>query len=104
MNNESNSGAKADKAAGTFLWLLVGLAPIGIWLIVLTSRPAQRSSTLGSILFFGCVACNLLGGFGCVRNVKDVLVRIILGLFLTVFFFVLSLVIPLFQACSHMNI
>jgi hypothetical protein len=85
--------------AFAFLWLLVGLAPIPILLVIISSKNAPR--LLDPIaVFFVCTLCNLVGGFGCVRSVKNVALRVILGLFLGAIFFVLSWVIAIFQACS----
>ncbi|HXC34908.1 MAG TPA: hypothetical protein VNV43_03485 [Candidatus Acidoferrales bacterium] len=86
-----------------FLWLMVGLAPTVILLaFVSSSDPPPKWVNPVFVLLF-CALCNLAGGIGCVRNIKDGLLRSILGLFLAFCFFVLSIVIALFQACSHMQ-
>jgi MFS family permease len=97
----ANSGPneKEYNPAPAFLWLLVGLAPIPILLAMVSSRTPRPA--WGMSVFFLCVACNLLGGLGCLRGIKNIAVRIILGLFLGAFFFVLSCVVAIFQACSH---
>jgi len=83
-----------------FLWLLVGLAPILIVLITLSS-PGPHSSAAGAALLIICPLCNLLGAFGCLGGIKDPGVRIILGIFLAGFFFCLTAVVAVFQACSQ---
>ena len=82
-----------------FLWLLVGLAPIPILLVAVSSNPPH--SNLGIALLIICPLCNLCGGIGCLGGIKNVAVRIILGLFLAAFFFCLSVLVALLQACSH---
>jgi hypothetical protein len=85
------------------LWLPVGLVPIPV-LLVMFSLNSKPSSWAVVVVLVACVACHLLGGFGCVGGIKNTAVRIILGIFLALFFFLLTAVVVLFQACSHMNI
>ena len=99
MNNTPNSRGK--RATITLIWLAVGLAPIPI-LLSLASASAHFQESAGLALFFLCIVCNLIGAFGCVRNVKDPLFRNTLGLFLAGCFFVLSVIVAVFEACSHM--
>ena len=47
-----------------------------------------------------CALCNLLGGLGCLGGIKNIVVRIILGIFLGIFFFLLSWIVAAFHACS----
>jgi hypothetical protein len=82
-----------------FLWLLVGLAPIPL-LLVFASANAPHPVLAASALII-CLICNLCGGIGCLGGIKNAAVRIILGLFLAAFFFGLSVIVALFQACSH---
>lgn len=85
--------------AFAFLWLLVGLAPAPILLIAASSNTQGRNSAIPLLII--CMLCNLCGGIGCLGGIKNVAVRIILGLFLAVFFFGLSVLIALWQACSR---
>ena len=85
----------------TFLWLLVGLAPIPMFLAVLSPRSSNPNLALFSFAF--CVICSLLAGLGCLQGVKNIAVRIIFGILLGACFFVLSCVVAIFQACSHMG-
>jgi hypothetical protein len=85
--------------AFAFLWLLVGLAPIPFLLAIISSKSGPTLLN-PIVVFLVCALCNLVGGFGCVRSIKNGALRVILGLFLGAFFFVLSWGIAFFQACS----
>ena len=85
-----------------FLWLLVGLAPIPV-LLALISSQGRHDSWVAAILI-GCALCNLLVGLGCLGGIKNVGVRVILGLFLAVFLFLLSWIVAVFHACSGASI
>jgi len=82
-----------------FLWLLVGLAPIPVFLVVVSSKSTNPGSAIFSFVF--CVVCSLLGGLGCLRGVRNVAVRIVFGIFLGAIFFVVSCAVAIFQACSR---
>jgi hypothetical protein len=101
MNNDLNP--KGKSAVITLIWLMVGLAPIPI-LLLLASASAQVQESVGLALFFLCVVFNLIGAFGCVRNVEGGASRIIFGLFLAAGFFVLSVVAAVFEACSNTHV
>jgi hypothetical protein len=103
MADGSNSNPNGKNPLIAFLWLLVGLAPILI-LLVTTSLSAPPYHTWAGAIILVCVLCNLFGGIGCVRNVKDGALRLFLGIILAGFSFLLSLAVVVFQACSHMNI
>jgi hypothetical protein len=98
---DENPNPKNSSATTTLIWLTVGLAPILVLLIAVSGN--GPSQVLGRVLFIFCVICNLLGGFGCARNVKDGLSRVLLGVFLSVCFFVVSVIVALLEACSHMQ-
>jgi hypothetical protein len=83
------------------LWVIVGLLPIPILLTLVASNQPRPSFPIVLIL---CALCNLFGGIGCLRSMKEPVSRILLGIMLGGVFFVLSWGIVLFQACSHMNI
>lgn len=83
-----------------FLWLLVGLLPIP-FLLVFTSSKA--SSNIGPVVFGGWIVCNLIGGLGCVSSIKNVAARIVVGLLVAFFLFVLSLIVVWLQACTRMR-
>jgi hypothetical protein len=95
----ADEGKKEYNPSHAFLWVLVGLAPIPLLLmLVSTNRP---DPTLVSALLIISPICCLCGGIGCLGGIKSIPVRIILGLFLAVFFFGLAAMVALFQACSH---
>jgi len=101
-NKDDNPDPRSNKAAVTLMWLAVGLAPIPIILLAGSANgPPQGSG--GTVLLVFCVICNLLGGFGCVRNTKGWAARIALGLFLAGCFFAVSVIVAVFEACSHMQ-
>ena len=85
--------------AFAFLWLLVGLAPIPFLLAIMSSKIGPTLLN-PMVVFLLCAFCNLVGGFGCVRSVKNGALRLIFGLFLAAIFFVLSWIIAIFQASS----
>ena len=99
MNNEHGRNQKESNPVAVFIWLLVGLAPIPILLSTITSNWLPDEFGLVAILV--CALCNLIGGFGCFVSIKNIAVRVILGLFLAAIFFVLSWGITLFIGCSH---
>jgi hypothetical protein len=103
MSDETNPNPKEKNPIVAFVWLLVGLAPILILLITTSLYPPPYHNWAGVVILV-CVLCNLLGGIGCVRSVKDGALRLFLGILLAGFFFLLSLAVVVFQACSHMNI
>jgi hypothetical protein len=103
MSDEPNPKLKKHNPAFTFLWLLVGLAPIPM-VLVLFSAAKPGSALAQSLLPIALVvvpACNLLGGIGCLGGIKNIAVRVILGVLLAAFFFALTVVVAVFQACSQ---
>lgn len=99
---DTESDPKDKDSARAFIWLMVGLAPILIFLVAFSASHPLRA--VNPLLIFGlCALCNLLGGLGCVRNLKDGGTRTFLGLFLAGCFFVLSWIVAVFQACSQSN-
>jgi hypothetical protein len=106
MENKPDPGGEDNRAVFITIWLLVGLAPIPILLAAVPAnggRPAW-SWVDPMALFLFCATCNLVGGIGCLRYLRDPAARIFLGVLLGAFFFLLSWGIVVFQACSHMNI
>jgi hypothetical protein len=100
MNDDPDP--KYNSAAITLMWLAIGLAPILILLLLSSSNePSHMSGAIVLLVF--CVGCNLLGGFGCARNVKDSLLRSVLGLILSGCFFVICVIVAVYQACSNMR-
>ena len=93
---------KKHHPARAFLWLLVALAPIPLLLIAARAAANGPGSALGPVLILSAICC-LVGGIGCLGSIKNIAVRIILGLFLACFFFGLSVIVTLFEACSHMS-
>ena len=81
------------------MWLLVGLAPIPVMLIFASSS-TPKSSLFPAILVTGAI-CSLCGGLGCVAQIKNSGARIILGIFLGIFFLLFSWLAAVFVACSH---
>jgi hypothetical protein len=86
-----------------FVWLLVGLLPIPILLSVFSAKGEPPAWPNPVVLLIFCVACNLVGGIGCLSSVKNVAVRIICGILLACVLFAMNLVVVVFQACSHMH-
>ena len=96
---------KERNPATTFVWLLVGLAPIPMALIIISAKPgapAAQSFLLCAMIL--APVCNLLGGIGCLGGIKNVAVRVILGILLSAFFFALTVVVAVFQACSNSHL
>ena len=88
----------AQRSEYTILWLLVGLAPIPIFLIGMPL--IIHMTTFPAILFGICALFSLAGGLGCVGGIQRPGVRVIVGLFLALFFLLLSWTVAAFQACS----
>ena len=102
MNHQPEPNNSKDKGGLAMLWVLVGLLPIPILFVATDSRaPHPGFFPAGLVL---CVLCNLAGGIGCLQSVKHPVARVFFGLLLSGVFFVLSCIVALFQACSHMNI
>lgn len=97
----SNPNEKERNAAFAFLWLLVGLAPIPILIVFASSRAPQGNPNLAIAVLIVCALCNLCGGLGCLGGIKNVSVRVILGIFLGFFLFLLSWLVALLEMCSH---
>jgi len=95
---ENSEGKQARPRDNTTLWLLVGLAPIPIFLIGIPL--IVHTTTFPAILFGVCALCSLVGGVGCAGTIKNIGLRILTGLFLAVIFLLLSWVIAALQACS----
>lgn len=99
MSDEIDPNHDESAVAITFVWLVVGLAPTFILLGLISSKQTPALVPV----FVLCLACNLVGGFGCTRRIQSVVARIFLGLLLAGFFFALSCIVAIFQACAHMN-
>jgi len=103
MSDELNPHRKKPNLAFIFIWLLVGVAPIPMVLIMISS--AKPGSALAQSLFpialLVVPVCNLLGGIGCLGGIKNVFVRVVLGVLLASFFFALTVIVAVFQACSQ---
>ena len=97
----SNPNKKEHNPAFAFLWLLVGLAPIPILLVFASSQRPQPHPDLAVAVLAICALCNLCGAFGCLGGIKNVAVRVILGIFLGIFLFLLSWLVALLEMCSH---
>jgi hypothetical protein len=97
----SNPNEKEHNPAFAFLWLLVGLAPIPILLVFASSQTPQPHPDLAIAMLTVCALCNLCGALGCLRGIKNIAVRVILGIFLGIFLFLLSWLVALLEMCSH---
>jgi hypothetical protein len=95
--SRKETNGKERNAAFAFLWLLVGLAPIPILLVFASSQPPKTHPDLAIAVLIVCALCNLCGAFGCLGGIKNVAVRVILGIFL----FLLSWLVALLEMCSH---
>lgn len=91
---------EAPEPGNAIFWLLLGLAPIPILLVTMQ----YPSRALGPVVVTGCAACNLIGALGCLRGIRELGARVFLALLLGGAFFVLSWIVVLYQACSHMNL
>lgn len=106
MNPEENSpNAPPDGAGGnpvsTVFWLFVAFIPTLVSLLLFeTKNPSQWSFRA---LLFLSAACCLCSGFGVLARMKDLVLRIALGLILAGVFFVLNLIVVLFIGCSGMG-
>ncbi len=85
-----------------FLWLLIGLVPIPVYLIILPHirwHPAIGFSALLVGTF-----CNLYGSIGSVDGIKNSGLRALAGLFLAGLCLISSWVVAFWQVFSHMKI
>jgi hypothetical protein len=98
---DSNPKGKERNAAFAFLWLLVGLVPIPILLVFASSQKPSPHPDLAIAVLIVCALCNLCGGLGCLGGIKNVAVRVIFGIFLGIFLFLLSWLVALLEMCSH---
>jgi preprotein translocase subunit SecG len=105
MNEQPEPNRKDDRSEHAFLWVLLGLAPILMVLVMMSyvKGGTAEAHTLYPIMLILVPACNLAGGIGCLRGIEDAALRIILGILLGAFFFVLTVVVAVFQACSQSN-
>ena len=83
----------------TIIWLLVGLLPIPVLLAFVS--PNQSNRALLPVVTIICALCNLCGGIGCLGRIKDAVMRAVLGICLGIFFFLLSWLVAVFEACSQ---
>jgi hypothetical protein len=84
----------------TILWLLLAFVPSMIAAPFVSGR---NGSQFPMFLFFLAIACCAFSAFGVLRSVKDVVLRVFLGLGLAVVFFVLNAFIVILVGCSHMG-
>jgi hypothetical protein len=96
-----NPNEKEHNPAFAFLWLLIGLAPIPVLLVFASTQRPQPYPDLAVAVLIICALCNLCGAFGCLGGIKNVTVRVILGIFLGIFLFLLSWLVALLEMCSH---
>jgi hypothetical protein len=105
VGSETSPGELASRQhnpASTMLWLTVGLAPIPILLVFVSGNSGRAPDpALALVVVLVCGACNLGGGLGCLGRINNIGVRVVLGLFLGIFFFLLSWVIAAYEACSR---
>jgi hypothetical protein len=102
MENRPDPNKITKPSEYGFVWLLVGLLPIPILLLVFSAKGEPPAWLNPVVLLIFCVACNLVGGIGCLSSVKSAPVRIICGILLACVLFVVSLVVVVFRACSSM--
>lgn len=104
MDEPQKPEPKDSNPLVTFLWFLLGMLPIPVVLYLSRSNAPHPPWLTFQVLLVGCFLCNVVGGIGCLRRVKDEAMRVMLGLLLGGLFFVICLVIAVFLACSNMNI
>lgn len=85
----------------TLFWLIVAFIPGLVSLLLFETKNPSRWS-LQALLFLAA-ACCLCSGFGVVARVKDVAVRILLGLILAAVFFALNVFVVIFVGCSGLR-
>ena len=97
--NQTPEPNKADRAGQTVFWLLFAFVP------GLVSIPLMRARSDVSMSLFMVLAgaCSLCSGFGVFRRVESQLTRILLGLFLAGFFFVVNVFIVILVGCSNIK-
>jgi ascorbate-specific PTS system EIIC-type component UlaA len=103
MNEEPNPPPEPENTnpIPIMLWLLVAFLPsvVSIGLMRLKNTPSEMLT--GLVILAG--ACCVSSAFGVLRGVKEVGLRVLLGLFLAGGFFVLNVIIVIFVGCSGMG-
>lgn len=84
-----------------FVWLIVAFVPGAVGLVTLLFN--IDSPVFAFFLLIVAVVCCLSSGIGLLYKVKDRVTRIVLGVFLGGFFFVLNAIIVIFVGCSQMH-
>jgi hypothetical protein len=83
------------------MWLCAALLPSFIGFAYAYFRNTGPSFT--PLLAAVDLVCSVSGSLGLVRGMKSASTRGLLGLFLSVFFFVLNAIIVLFMGCSNVG-
>ncbi len=96
MNEPSPPNGAGRRA---LVYLVLGLIPIPILLLMAAMKTPPSGGVVGTVVAV-CGGCSLAGGIGCVGRVRNIGVRIGLGLLLGVVFMVLSWFVALLEACS----
>lgn len=105
MTEQINPPPQPDGTGGNplpaILWLFVAFIPSLVSIHFLGARnPPQWLATALLILSATCCLCS---GFGVLAGVKDVSLRIVLGLVVAIAFFVLNVIVVIFVGCSGMG-
>ena len=90
---------ETNSSGMTILWLLVAFVPSFV-AIPLFNNP---SPLIGGWLFPLMGGCCVFAAFGVLRRMKDLIVRIVLGLLLAGLFFILNVFIVILIGCSGMG-
>ncbi len=104
MDESENPNPKDSNPVVVFLWFLLGMLPIPVVLFLSQPNAPHPVWLNFQVLLVFSIVCNVVGGIGCLRRVKDDVSRVILGFFLGLLFFIICCVTAVFMACSNMRI
>lgn len=98
---QSNQQGEGKKPFLKLIWLLCAFIPslVAIPCLGIKNMPQW----LGLSLLMVNAGCSLFAGIGLLSGIKDPAIRVILGVLLGGFFFVLNVIIVIFIGCSGMG-
>ena len=104
MSDEPNQPNQPNGEGRQFLllvWLLCAFVPSLVGILSLEIKNAPQG--LGILLLILNAGCSLCSGIGLLSGIKDQVLRVIFGVLLGGFFFVLNVFIVIFVGCSGMG-
>ena len=101
MNEEPNRPNETKEQLSPVVWLVCAFIPSLMAIACLSMR--NSPSWLGFWLVVANAGCSLAAGIGLLSGIKMQVVRIIIGMLLAGFFFVLNVFIVVFAGCSGMG-